>query len=86
MDVQSYVGRLLSDLVKDTPDYAINFFSVRIINKGNYYPEHAQDGALRKHEIRPLRELLDNEQVLDLRIKDIKMWQDWDYWITLDYN
>lgn len=64
-----YVGKTLGDLVKDTPDYALNFY--RVYCKGKCCTE--------------LKNVLHDEKLLKREIKEIKTWHvSYDYEIILN--
>lgn len=73
MDTETYIGKTLRDFVKNTPNYAINFFMV--------YHKSKNRGTMPVN----LKGVLDNEEVLNSTIKSVSLpYPDYTMYIDLE--
>ena len=73
MDIEAYIGKTLREFVKDTPNYAINFFMI--------YHKSKHRGTMPCH----LRDVLDNEEILSGIVKSVSLpYPDYTSYIDLE--
>lgn len=73
MGIEAYIGKTLREFVKDTPNFAINFFMV--------YHKSKNRGRMPVN----LKDILDNEEILSEIVKSVSLpYPDYTMYIDLE--